>query len=68
MTLASAIAAAETDTGGRAVKAALKSRYGATVFEVRVVKDHAPQKVLVDATNGKVVPAASREKREDDDD
>src|SRR2546426_6233261 len=55
MTLADAIETAEKGTGGRAVEAALKSQYGSALFEVRVVKDLAPQKVLVDPATGKVV-------------
>src|SRR5213078_2507214 len=39
MTLAGAIDAAHKETGGRAIKAALKSQYGSTLFEVGVVKD-----------------------------
>jgi uncharacterized membrane protein YkoI len=66
MTLAAAAAAAEKETGGRAVKAALEDQHGATVFEVRLVKDLAPHKVLVDPANGKVAAVAA--KREDDDD
>jgi uncharacterized membrane protein YkoI len=68
MTLAAAIGTAERETGGRAVKAALKSEHGTTFFEVRVVKDLVPQKILVDPASGKVVPVATREKKKDDDD
>ena len=68
MALAGAIEAAEKETGGRAVKAALKSRHGAGLFEVRVVKDSAPQKVLVDPATGKVVTVSPHGGRKDDDD
>jgi len=60
MTLAGAIAAAERETGGRAVKAALKSKDGQTLFEVGVVRDSARQKVMVDPATGKVVALAKR--------
>src|SRR5438034_5689950 len=39
MSLVSAIESAERESGGRAVEAALASLYGATPFEVKVVKD-----------------------------
>jgi len=64
MTLATAIAAAERETGGRAVKAALKSKDGQTLFEVGVVKDSARHKVVVDPATGKVAALA---RRKDDD-
>jgi len=55
MTLAGAIDAAQKETGGRAVNAAVKSRYGSTVFEVTVLKDWTTRKVLVDPATAKVV-------------
>ena len=67
MTLAGAIDAAEKETGGRAVKAALKRQYGSTLFEVRVVKDWIMQKVLVDPATAKVVTVPPRGKHQDDD-
>jgi uncharacterized membrane protein YkoI len=68
MTLAAAIDAAQKDTGGRAVKAALKSQYGSTLFEVGVVKDWTIQKVLVDPATAKVVTVPPSGERSDDDD
>ena len=67
MSLADAIDAAQKETGGRALKAAVKSRYGATLFEVKVVKDLTLQKVMLDPATGKVVTVPSQEKRKDDD-
>ena len=67
MSLADAIDAAQKETGGRAVKAAVKSRYGATLFAVKVVKDLTLQKVMLDPATGKVVTVPSQEKRKDDD-
>jgi len=67
MTLASAIDAAQKETGGRAVKGALKSQYGSTLFEVSVVKDWTTQKVLVDPATAKVVTVPPQGKRRDDD-
>jgi uncharacterized membrane protein YkoI len=66
MTLAAAIAAAERETGGRAVKASLKTQHGQTLFEVGVVKDLVLHKVRVDPASGKVV-AVARSKSDDDD-
>ena len=68
MMLAGAIDAAEKETAGRAVKAALKSQYGSMLFEVSVVKDWTTHKVLVDPATAKVVPAPAHGKRKDDDD
>ena len=67
MTLAGAIEAAEKETGGRAVKAALKRQYGATLFEVRVVKDWIMQKVLVDPATAKIVTVPPHGNKQDDD-
>ena len=69
MTLAGALDAAEKETGGRAVKAALKSQYGSTLFEVSVVKDWTMQRVVVDPATAKVVtvPAHGKRKKDDDD-
>jgi uncharacterized membrane protein YkoI len=67
MTLAAAIAAAERETGGRAVKASLKSRYGQTLFEVGVVKDLVPHKVMVDPASGQVAVVQRKGKDKDDD-
>jgi uncharacterized membrane protein YkoI len=68
MTLAAAIAAAERETGGRAVKASLKNQYGQTLFEVGVVKDLIPHKVVVDPVSGKVAAVAQRKGKDKDDD
>lgn len=61
--LADAIDAAQQETGGRAVKAELKSRYGSTLFEVKVVKDSTTQKVLIDPATARVVTAPGQGKR-----
>ena len=65
--LADAIDAAQQETGGRAVKAALKSRYGSTLFEVKVVKDSTTQKVLIDPATARVVTAPGQGKRKGND-
>ena len=67
MTLAAAIAAAERETGGRATKASLKSRDGQTLFEVGVIKDFVPHKVMVEPASGKVFARAERKDKDDDD-
>jgi uncharacterized membrane protein YkoI len=66
MTLVGAIEAAEKAVGGRAVKAALKSRYGAMVFEARVIKGWTAHQVLVDPASGKVVTGPVPGKHDDD--
>jgi len=66
MTLATAIAAAERETGGRAIKASLRNQYGQTLFEVGMVKDLVIHKVMVDPANGKVVTIAQGKRKDDD--
>ena len=68
MTLVGAVEAAEKETGGRAVKATMKSRYASTLFEVSVVKDWVTHSVLLDPATGKVVTVPPRGKGKDDDD
>jgi uncharacterized membrane protein YkoI len=67
MTLASAIDIAQKETGGRPVEAAVKSQYGAAVFEVSVVKDWTAHKVLVDPATASVVTVPPHGWRKDDD-
>lgn len=66
MTLMAAVAAAERETGGRAVKASLKSPHGQTAFEVGVFKDFVSHKVMVDPASGKVVTLARKDDDDDD--
>lgn len=68
MSLVGAIEMAEKAIGGRAVEAALKSRYGSMLFEASVVKDWTTHKVLVDPATAKVVTSPAHGKHEDDDD
>lgn len=68
MTLVGAIEVAEKAIGGRAVEAALKSRYGSMLFEAGVVKDWTMHKVLIDPATAKVVTGPAHGKHEDDDD
>jgi uncharacterized membrane protein YkoI len=65
ITLAQAITAAEQHVGGQATKAELERHKGKTAFEVEVVKGSAVSKVVVDATDGKVLATAAD--REDHD-
>jgi uncharacterized membrane protein YkoI len=65
MTLLEAIAAAERETGSRAIEAELLSRYGQTLFQVRVVKDLVARKVLIDPASGKVVTVLPRGHNDD---
>jgi len=74
VSLTQAIAAAEKQTGGRAVEAELERDHGNTYYEVKVVKDGWRNKVYVDAMDGRVLPGKprpaglSRLWQEDDDD
>jgi uncharacterized membrane protein YkoI len=61
VTLEGAIDLAEKAIGGRAVKAALKSRHGSMVFETSVIKDWTKHRVLVDPATGKVVTSPARD-------
>jgi uncharacterized membrane protein YkoI len=67
MTLAGAIAAAEKETGGRAVRAASADRFGTILFDVRLVKEAAMLQVQVDSATGKVVTLPTHARRGDDD-
>jgi len=64
MTLAGAIAAAEKETGGRAVKAGSADQYGSILFAVQLIKDAAMVRVHVDSASGKVILLPHR--RDDD--
>lgn len=61
VTLATAIATAEKETGGRAIDAAFEDEDGGTLFEVEIAKDKAVHKVMIDATSGKVVKVSAAE-------
>ena len=67
MTLAGAIAAAEKETGGRAIWAASVDQYGAILFEVRLIKEAALVRVHVDSATGKVTTIPIPPTRPDDD-
>lgn len=67
MTLAGAIAAAEKETGARAIKAASVDRYGTILFAVQLMKDAAMVRVHVDSVAGKVVTSPPQGSRQDDD-
>jgi uncharacterized membrane protein YkoI len=55
ITLADAVAAAERQTGGKAMEAGVEQENGAAVYEVKVASNNAVQKVTVDAQSGKVL-------------
>lgn len=57
--LAQAIAAAEQETGGKAIDAELESNNNTMLFEVEVVKDKTVSHVLVDPQSGKVLKIAA---------
>jgi uncharacterized membrane protein YkoI len=59
-TLAAAVATAERATGGMAVRAKLKNKYGRVLYEVKVIDETAGRKVLIDAATGKPVAAPTQ--------
>jgi len=67
ISLAQAIAAAEQQTGGKAIDAGLENENGTMAFAIEVAKDNTVQKVLVDLQTGKVlkVGASENERGED---
>jgi uncharacterized membrane protein YkoI len=67
-TLASAVAAAERDSGGKAVEAEAEHENGKVGFEVEVAKGSDVTKVHVDADSGKVTPMTAAEHDDDDED
>ena len=67
--IAQAIAAAEQETGGKAIDAGLENQNGNMSYEVEIAKGDKVEKVLVDLQTGKVlkVAAADTEHGEDED-
>lgn len=55
ITMAQAIAAAEQQTGGKAVGTGIEDQDGTVFLEVQMLKDNQRHKVLVDPQSGKVV-------------
>jgi uncharacterized membrane protein YkoI len=66
-TLAQAIAAAEQQTGGKAIDAGLENENGAMAFEIKVAKDNTVQKVLIDLQSGKVLKVAAADSEHGED-
>ena len=58
VTLAQAIAAAESQVGGKAVGSGIEDQHGTVAFEVEVLKDGHRHKVLIDPQSGQVVKSA----------
>jgi uncharacterized membrane protein YkoI len=52
--LSQAIAAAEEETGGKAVETGLENQDGVMAYEIKIAKGNTLQRVLVDADSGKV--------------
>jgi uncharacterized membrane protein YkoI len=69
ITMAQAIAAAEQQTGGKAVGTGIEDQDGAVFLEIQVVKDNQKQKVLIDPQSGQVVKTImgdGEDEKEDD--
>jgi uncharacterized membrane protein YkoI len=65
ITLSEAIAAAERETGGKAIDAGIEDD-GAVHFEVEIAKDKEVQKVLVDPQTGMIVNVAKGDDDEEE--
>jgi uncharacterized membrane protein YkoI len=61
------IATAEQHTGGKAIEARVDDDDDTMLFKVKVAKDNAVHKVMVDGATGKVVRVKSTGDDEDDD-
>jgi uncharacterized membrane protein YkoI len=55
ITMAQAIAAAETQVGGKAVGTGIEDENGTVAFEVEVLKDGQRHEVLIDPQSGEVI-------------
>src|SRR5581483_7169964 len=53
-TLSQAIAAAEQETGGKAIETGLENQDGVMAYEIKIAKGNTLQRVLVDADSGKI--------------
>ena len=68
VTLGSAVATAEHDTGGKAVDARFENEEGKMRYEVEVAKNNAIQKVVIDSASGKVLKVVTAEEGEHSED
>lgn len=53
--LSQAIAAAEQETGGKAVDTGLENQDGVMAYEIEIAKGNTLQRVLVDSDSGKII-------------
>ena len=73
ITLSEAVAAAERQTGAKAIEAGVENKNGAVAFEVKVANGNSVQNVIVDAQSGRVLQVGAAEDKhehegEEDDD
>lgn len=68
VTLTTAVATAEHETGGKAIEARFENDDGKLRFEVETAKDKAVHKVRIDAASGKIVNVSTAEGGENDED
>lgn len=64
--LAQAIAAAEQETGGKAVETGLENRDGVMAYEVKIARGDTLQKVLIDLDSGKVIKVTATDANHDE--
>ena len=62
VSLSEAIAIAEKETGGKAIRASADDEDGAVLIKVAIVRDHQLQRVFIDTQTGRIVKT-----RNDDD-
>jgi uncharacterized membrane protein YkoI len=65
--LSQAIAAAEQETGGKAVDTGLENQDGTLAYEVQIAKGNTVQKVLVDLDSGKVIKVTAADVDQEED-
>ena len=66
ISIAEAIAAAEKETGGKAVETDIRNRDGNAHFEITIQKGMERQEVLVDGQTGQVVKTVANDGDEND--
>ena len=66
VSLTDAIRTAEQQVSGKALDAGLENHDGKLRYEVKVLKDGAVQKVMVDAQSGQIVTASAGKTHEDE--
>jgi uncharacterized membrane protein YkoI len=64
--LSQAIAAAEQETGGKAVDTGLENQDGVMAYEIEIAKGNTLQRVLIDLDSGKVIKVMAGDANHED--